>query len=88
VPRKTLCESINFIIFRPMDQKLWVSENFRRSLDRAGPSYLTNYGQKANLWTFWTFSYGGKLRILGGNRGVRAVWTRILPRGMRNIERT
>jgi hypothetical protein len=51
-------------------------------------SYLTNYGQKANLWTFWTFSYGGKLRILGGNRGVRAVWTRILPRGMRNIERT
>jgi hypothetical protein len=51
-------------------------------------SYLTNYGQKANLWSFWTFSYGGKLRILGGNRGVRAVWTRVLPRGMRNIERT
>jgi hypothetical protein len=51
-------------------------------------SYLTNYGQKANLWTFWTFSYEGKLRILGGNRGVRVVWTRILPRGMRNIERT
>jgi hypothetical protein len=51
-------------------------------------SYLTNYGQKANLWTFWTFYYGGKFRILGGNRGVSAVWTRILPRGMRNIERT
>jgi hypothetical protein len=51
-------------------------------------SYLTNYGQKANLWTFWTFSYRGKLRILGGNRGVHAVWMRILPRGMRNIERT
>jgi hypothetical protein len=51
-------------------------------------SYLTNYGQKANLWTFWTFSYGGKLRILGRNKGVRAVWTRILPRGMRTIERT
>jgi hypothetical protein len=50
-------------------------------------SYLTNYGQKANLWTFWTFSYGGKFRNLGGNRGVRALWTRILPRGMRNIER-
>jgi hypothetical protein len=50
--------------------------------------YLTNYGQKANLWIFWTFSYGGKFRNLGGNRDVRALWMRILPRGMRNIERT
>jgi hypothetical protein len=26
----------NFIIFGPMDQKLWVSENFRRSMGKAG----------------------------------------------------
>jgi hypothetical protein len=24
--------------------------------------YLTNYGQNAYFWTFWTFSHGGKLR--------------------------
>jgi hypothetical protein len=28
--------STNFIFFGPMDQKLWMFENFRKSLDRAG----------------------------------------------------
>jgi hypothetical protein len=30
-----LCRSINFIIFGPMDQKLWVLKKFRRNMDRA-----------------------------------------------------
>jgi hypothetical protein len=35
-PWNKLCGSTNFIIFRPTDQKLWVFENFRRSLGKAG----------------------------------------------------
>jgi hypothetical protein len=35
-PWNKLCGSIYFIIFGPTDQNLWVFENFRRSLDRAG----------------------------------------------------
>jgi hypothetical protein len=31
-----LCLSINFIIFGPTNQQLWVFEAFRRSLGRAG----------------------------------------------------
>jgi hypothetical protein len=30
--------------------------------------YLTNCGQNAYFWTFWTYSYRGELRNLGGNR--------------------
>jgi hypothetical protein len=35
-PCNKLCGSTNFIIFGPMDQKLWMLENFRRSLGRVG----------------------------------------------------
>jgi hypothetical protein len=33
---KKLCKSTNFIIFEPMDQKLWGNENFRKSLGKVG----------------------------------------------------
>jgi hypothetical protein len=36
VPWNKLSESTNFIIFGPMDQKLWENENFKRNLGRAG----------------------------------------------------
>jgi hypothetical protein len=32
--------STNFIIFGPMDQKLWVFEVFMRSMGRAGMCYM------------------------------------------------
>jgi hypothetical protein len=35
-PQNKLCGSINFIIFGPMDQKLWMCENSMRSLGRVG----------------------------------------------------
>jgi hypothetical protein len=35
-PCNKLCGSTNFIIFGPTYQKLWVFENFMRSLGRAG----------------------------------------------------
>jgi hypothetical protein len=38
-PRNKLHGSTNFISFRPIDKKLWVYENFRRSLGRAGMCY-------------------------------------------------
>jgi hypothetical protein len=31
-----LCRSTNFVIFGPTNQKLWVFENFRRNLGKAG----------------------------------------------------
>jgi hypothetical protein len=31
-----ICGSTNFIIFGPTNQKLWMFENFRRSLGKAG----------------------------------------------------
>jgi hypothetical protein len=34
--RNKLCGSTNLMIFGPMDQKLWMFENFRRSLGKAG----------------------------------------------------
>jgi hypothetical protein len=35
-PLNKLRRSTNFIIFGPTNQKLWVFENFRRSLGRVG----------------------------------------------------
>jgi hypothetical protein len=35
-PRNKLCGSTNFINLGPTDQKLWVFENFRRNLGKAG----------------------------------------------------
>ena len=35
-PQNKLHVSTNLIIFGPMDQKLWVFENFRRSLGKVG----------------------------------------------------
>jgi hypothetical protein len=35
-PSNKLCGSTNFIIFGPIDQKLWVFENLRRNLSRVG----------------------------------------------------
>jgi hypothetical protein len=37
--RNELCGSTNFIIFGPMDQKLWEFEFFWRSLAKAGISW-------------------------------------------------
>jgi hypothetical protein len=34
--RRKLCVSTNFTIFGPMDQKLWVFEDFRQGLAKAG----------------------------------------------------
>jgi hypothetical protein len=38
--------------------------------------HLTNYGQNAYFWTFWTFSHGGKSRndtkpVSAGRRDLR-----------------
>jgi hypothetical protein len=38
-PCNNLCGSTNVIIFGHMDQKLWVFENFRRSLGKASMCY-------------------------------------------------
>jgi hypothetical protein len=40
-PRNKLCGSTNFIIFGPMDQKLWRNKNLRKSVGRAGMCLTT-----------------------------------------------
>jgi hypothetical protein len=62
MPCNKLCGSINFISFGPMDKKLWMFENFRRSLGRAGmywsqPTRVDHMCK--NMWA------GGRRNILG-----------------------
>jgi hypothetical protein len=50
-PRNKLCQSTNFIIFGPIDQKLWMFENLRKSMAgqanaRANQQELTTSTQK------------------------------------------
>jgi hypothetical protein len=51
VPGNKLCMSTNFIIFRPIDQKLWVFENFRKSLGRASMCW-SQWGVD-HMWKSW-----------------------------------
>jgi hypothetical protein len=62
-PRNKIYGSTNFIIFELMDQNLWMFENFRRSLGRAGMCWSqlpTVHHMCKNRWA------GGKERFLAG----------------------
>jgi hypothetical protein len=61
--RNRLHGNTNFMIFEPTNQKLWMFENFRRSLDKAGmywsqPAKIDHMCK--NMWV------GGRRIFLGG----------------------
>jgi hypothetical protein len=61
-PRNKLCGSTNFIIFGPMDQKLWMIENSRRSMGRAGMYCSQPIRVEHMCKNMWA---GGRRKILG-----------------------
>jgi hypothetical protein len=54
--------------------------------------HLTNYGQNAYFWTFWTFSHGGKSRndtkhVSAGYRDLRVSAVSVGRRESKNFKK-